>query len=219
MFKSERVLAPRGEADSGFCLGKVSTTDNQALTKQRQFPPMESYWMDELYIRAGPMSTSRWPKPNEFSGIFGDIFAPNASFGHFIFYLTFYLLWFSVLCLFVVFNVCISLCLCVSHAFSLFFFFFWSGTLFLLHGSFPNLFWFPSLCFVCVHEHMFVLVCVCLYMYVYVFFMHFFVFLSINFVLFMMVVYLVACSPCKKAWSWNGGEERRIWEEMGEKKL
>lgn len=85
MFKSDRVLAPRGEADSGFCLGNVSTTDNQALTKHSQFPQMKSYWMDELYVRAGPMSTSRWPKPNEFSGIFRDILAPNASFGHFIF--------------------------------------------------------------------------------------------------------------------------------------
>lgn len=70
---------------------------------------------------------------------------------------------------------CVFLCVYMFLMLFLFSFSFFGLVIFffLLHGSFPNLFWFPSLCFVCMHEYMFVFVCVCLYMYVYVFFMQF----------------------------------------------
>lgn len=118
---------------------RLSPVVNCLQRKNWFFSQMKSHWVHTIHSRAGFMPKSKWPTQNELNGISGSFFFLFC-FVVWAFFKTWLVcclhIWVSDFVLPWILFVCVSLCICAYHIFSLFFCLFISGLFVLLFACF-----------------------------------------------------------------------------------
>lgn len=127
-FKPDEIPELRGDMDTAPIPNQKLSPTHNVLQRKSSFSTMESHWLLQPHLKAGPMPSSRWTtQQNELDGIFGDFcwFVSKCFVWAFLFFfplLSFFFFFHNGFCFFIMISnfmfYCVS-CVVFPCAFSL----------------------------------------------------------------------------------------------------